>query len=451
MQHTLVTCQLRAPHSDHVVPESTPRIEQTSDRRKRWAPAPAETIARTCSRHTGPRAWRRALERAVKRGMIPGFTDSTWAIVDVLRTRMGFDTGHARYVLVDVMKQTGLGRAAVTKHVALLRAAGWLVWVEHGSLRNALRAGGYARTATVYAATIPPAYDEAEGNVLAGRGYEARVIRPQAPANSPVDTAGKAPVDTAGKAPVEKSGDEAAWTPSRWVVKEEGQVQVVGSKDSSTGQARTAHKSPRRKKKLTVTGYKITGPRIERARQLARTVRPLVNWTQGASHDQLSWVLLDLVALDWTENQIVAWLGKVGQEIGAPRWRPRFPHRVIAAALRRKDEADTRHAHHGPDPDAARAATAPNEAFAAAAATVRQRGPEQPSQTIPTVDQVPEDNWDRGTLREAAAADLGLVRSMIEHLGRDEALRIYGSDVLRAYDTRTELEAAYGYGTLLPA
>ncbi|MBP5896389.1 hypothetical protein [Streptomyces scabiei] len=90
--------------------------------------------------------------------MFPGFNDSTLAIIDVLQSRMDFDTGHARYALKDVIERTGLKRAAVTKHVAMIRRAGWLAWVEHGSLRNALRGlgrPGYARTATVYAATIP--------------------------------------------------------------------------------------------------------------------------------------------------------------------------------------------------------------------------------------------------------------------------------------------------------
>jgi len=419
------------------VPESGRGVAPECGRKKRWLPDPAETIDHTTSRRTGPRAWLRALEEAAAAGLIPGFNATTRAIVTVLAGRMNFDTGHARYVMQDVMERTGLGKTAVTNHVKMLRAGGWLAWVEHGSLRNALRGlGGYARTATVYAATIPPVYDAHAGNVLIGTGYTARAV---------IDHRGTAAVDTAGTTPVENSGDASTRTPSLWVVKEVGQCQVVGGKDSSTADAAASEITrPRKKRRHTVTGYKITGERIERARQLAKSVRPRVNWVQGASHDQLSWVFLDLVARDWHEGRIVAWLGRLGQEIGAPRWRPRFPHRVIAAALRRQDEADARLAQNGPTPGATRPANAPTAEFAAAARRVAERYAPTDIVDYPSVAESPENIHDRGILHDVAAADLGIVRSLIEHLGRDEALRIAGSDAVRAYDAARERDLVYG-------
>ncbi|MEU2426983.1 hypothetical protein ABZ619_39225 [Streptomyces sp. NPDC007851] len=405
------------------------------------------------SRRSQPRAWLRALERAVEAGLLPGFTATTQAIIEVIASRMCFDTGHARYVMKDVMERTGLGRTAVTDHVKMLRSYGWLAWAEHGSLRNALaRLGvkGYARTATVYAATIPPEFDALVGNIVVGTGYNAQVI---------VDHRPKTPVDTAGKGSVENSGSSESRTPSLWVDKEVGQVQVVGGEDSSTGQARTAHKSPRRKRKLTVTGYKITADRIERARQLAKTVRPLVNWIQGATHDQLSWVLMDLVARDWSEGRIVAWLGKIGQEIGAPRWRPRFPHRVIAAALRRKDEADTRQAHHGADPDAARATTAPNAAFGAAREIVRANGDRVQARITPR-DTTGAQSWaygehdtsdltqdDRAHQLAAGLVEPELILSCARILGRDGAVDLYGEAAANLLDKHAEFDAV-GFGRL---
>ncbi|WP_333745766.1 hypothetical protein [Streptomyces sp. IBSBF 2950] len=369
--------------------------------------------------------------------MFPGFNDSTSAILDVIQSRMDFDTGHARYVIQDVMERTGLKRSAVTKHIAMVRRAGWLAWAEHGSLRNALRGlgrPGYAKTATVYAATIPPEYDAFVGNVLDGTGYEARVvtIAPEARPNSPVDTA--------GKEPVENSGDETAWTPSRWVLKGEGQVQVVGGKDASTGQARTADSiTPRRKKrKKTVTGYKITGERIERARQLAKTVRPLINWIQGSTHDQLSWVLLDVVARDWSENRILVWLGRLGQEIGAPRWRPRFPHRVIAAALRRDDKAAaTRAVPEALAHEEYMPVVAPNGAFQVAREALRNRlegVPSEPRETVLEDDASELDNWDFAARIEAVKADPDLALVVAQFRGREEAIRLYGSEAARILD-----------------
>ena len=377
------------------------------------------------SRRSQPRAWLRALERAVEAGLVPGFTATTQAIIEVIASRMNFDTGHARYVLKDVMKRTGLGRTAVTDHVKMLRAGGWLAWVEHGSLRNALTrlgVGGYARTATVYAATIPPAFDVLVGNILVGTGYNAKAI---------VDHRPKAPVDTAGNEAVENSGTSETRTPSHWVIKEEGQVQLVGAKGTSTAGA-AASKSPRRKRKLTITGYKITAERIEKARQMAKSIRPLINWVQGATLDQLSWVLLDLVARDWSQQQITVWLGRLGQEIGAPRWRPRAPHRVIAAALHQKSKQDATVAvpaaleHEEEMPSAA-----PNEAFGAAAEALRARlAGSNGAQDAPGYgehDVVQLTDWEVAMMRDAAKNDPGLVLSAARNGGREAAIALYGT------------------------
>ncbi|MDX3298589.1 hypothetical protein PV569_33550 [Streptomyces scabiei] len=454
MQHTLASCQLRSPHSSHVAPEIASRTEQTCDRRKRWLPDPAETIDHTTARHSSPRAWRRALTRAVEAGLFPGFNDTTAAILDVIQSRMNFDTGHACYAMKDVIERTGLKRSTVTKHIAMVRRAGWLAWAVHGSRRNVLRGlglPGYARTATVYAATIPPEYDALVGNVLVGTGYLARVITitPEARPSLPVETTVDVAVDTSGKAPVENSGGKTTWTPSPWVVSVTSQVHVSGGNTSSTGQARTAESiTPRRKKRTkTVTGYKITSERIERARQLAKTVRPLINWVQGSTHDQLSWVLLDLVARDWSENKILIWLNKLGHEIGAPRWRPQFPHRVIAAALQRSDKeaatravpADLEHEEHLPVKE-------PNSAWGEATTALRNRlmgvPPEPETGYEDSADEI--DDSDFGDRMKAVKADPALARVWAQYRGREEAIRRFGSEAARILDL-------HGLGIKVPA
>ncbi|MEW2302059.1 hypothetical protein AB0958_19135 [Streptomyces sp. NPDC006655] len=369
---------------------------------------------------------------------MPGFTATTQAIIEVIASRMCFDTGHARYVMKDVMERTGLGKTAVTDHVRMLRAGGWLAWVEHGSKRNALTRlglGGYARTATVYAATIPPAYDALVGHVLVGTGYNARII---------VDHRPKSPVDTAGNEAVENSGTAQTRTPSLWVDKEVGQVQVVGGEGTSTASA-AASKSPRRKRKLTVTGYKITGQRIEQARQMTKSIRPLVNWVQRSTLEELSWVLMDLVARDWSQQQIVVWLGRLGRDIDAPRWRPRAPHRVIAAALHRMATEDAKRsvpAHLEAEEDMP--TTAPNAAFAAARETLRARteGTPDVAATVGEDDQVPLTDSEKWDLRDVARTDPGLVRSAARILGRDAAVAMYGTLGAQILDQHAEFTAA---------
>jgi hypothetical protein len=381
------------------------------------------------------------VEWLIAAGLHPRASATTLRVAADLADRMDYDTGHARYCLDETAARLGVSRATVKRHIGYLRELGALAWVQHGTrinIRRAMGLKGYAATATVYAAVIPPVFDHAMGHTVVGSGYTARVIVDRREAGKPVDNP-----------PVENPGTEGLEPPSLTWLREEGQVQVVGGEDSSTGQARTAdHVSSRRKKlRLTITGYKITSERIGLARQLAVSVRPLVNWIQGASHDQLSWVLLDLVARGWSENRILIWLNQLGQEIGAPRWRPRFPHRVIAAALQRKDAADKqRTEREGDDPEQdLRRAAAPNEAYAQARAAVRRF--EEPVADYPDLDAIPEGHDDRILLRDAVAADAALVRAFRDLAGRAEAIRVYGFPAVAALETADELAAA-GLGAM---
>ncbi|MFF8177759.1 hypothetical protein [Streptomyces chartreusis] len=352
---------------------------------------------------------------------------------------MDYDTGEVRYCLKGMTGRLGLSRATVSRHVAYLREMGSLVWVEHGSLVNARRArglGGYTRTATVYGAVIPAAYDRALGHSIVGCGYSARIV---------IDQRGTVPGpdDAVDNSPVDNQGSVGRETPSPTWVKEVGKLQVVGGKDSSTA-TRPASQIPSRrtKRKLTILGYKITSARIEQARRLAVSVRPQVTWVQGARHDQLSWVLLDMVAMNWSEPKIVLWLNQLGHEAGTRRWRPRFPHRLIAAALLRKDRTDKERAdNEGTDHDQAlRHSVPPNTAFAQAReATKRHR---EAVYEYPQLSDVPESADERALLREAVAADPELLALYTQLRGRDEAIRVYGLTAVDAMDAAIEAARA---------
>ncbi|MFJ3497822.1 hypothetical protein ACIPPJ_30115 [Streptomyces sp. NPDC086091] len=358
---------------------------------------------------------------------------------------MDYDTGVVRYCLASMVKRLGLSRATISRHVAYLREMGSLVWVERGSranVRRALGLDGYAATATLYAAVIPASYDLALGHTVVGSGYTARMVVDLRERGG--DSAASVPA--VDNWPVDIPCSVGRETPSLLVVTEVGQVQMGGGVDASTEQARTADPSPRRKKRtLTILGYKITADRIERARKLAVAVRPLVNWTQGATHDQLSWVMLDMVAEDWSRTQVLVWLRDLGQQLGVGRWRPRFPHRVIAAALRRRDQARTEEAAtRGPDYDEAlRQAVPPSQTFQEAARRVRDRSAARESyEEYAQVEEVPADAWELALLREAAAADPELVLAAAQLAGREAAVQVYGTAGARILDLHAEFRAA---------
>jgi hypothetical protein len=332
MQHTVPRVDSDVPSGTPFNPNvaaDTPSARPRSAVRRPWTPDPSQTVARTTSRHSGPRAWRRAAERALEAGLVPGANAVTTVVLEDLARRMDYSTGHVRYCLADTMASTDLSRSTVTKHIRLLRSAGWLAWAEHGSLRNVLRGlgrPGYAPTATVYAATIPPAFDTWAGNRLGGVGYSARVVG--ATARGREQRVAEA-VDNSSRKAVDNPAKRSSRTPSLRVVKEEGQVQVVGG--SSTA---------KRQRKTTILGSIPTADAVARARRLAAEIRPLVNWLQKASRRQLSWVLLDLVLMGWDDQRILNWVraatpySRSGQGV----WRPRFPHRVLAAALLGEDQ-----------------------------------------------------------------------------------------------------------------
>ncbi|GHB03623.1 hypothetical protein GCM10010330_67360 [Streptomyces tendae] len=403
-----------------------------------------QVVSRTRSRRSGPRRWLRTVEWLVASGLHPRASATTVAVARDLAARMDFDTGEVRYCLVGMVERLGLSRATVSRHVAYLREMGSLVWSQRGSRANVRRARGlkgYAATATVYAAVIPAVYDRALGHTIVGSGYTARIIVDRDTTSTSADL-----VEAVDNPPVENRGSGEVETPSLTVVKEVCQVQVVGGKDSSTEQARPAESTPRRKKrKLTILGYKITADRIDRARKLAISVRPLVNWIQGATHDQLSWVMLDMVAKDWSHTQILLWLRDLGQELGVRRWRPRFPHRVIAAAMRRQDDEEVQRTHgHLPSTEPGPAAAAPNDAFRQAREALRNHDSAAVVSygTYGQHDSVTLSQWEAVQQQEALADFPELVLAAARIGGREQAIAAYGSQGARILDLHTEFQTA---------
>ncbi|MFJ1993038.1 hypothetical protein [Streptomyces asiaticus] len=431
MQYEHSVCQLPHPRTGDSRAKSTPKVDTPRP------PAPAETAlvrdreqqhtTHTASRRTGPRRWLRAITWLIAAGLHPKANQTTMRVAELLAADMDYDTGHVLYRLEH--RTALIPRATIARHVGYLRELGALAWVEHGSRTNRRRLmglTGYAATATVYAATIPPTYDHAMGHRIVGTGYDARIVidqRGQTPASS---TPG--PVDNP---PVENPSTEGRETPSLTVVKEVGQVQVVGGV-TTTEQARPAEKiTPRRPKKHTILGRKVTAAAAQQADRIARWVRPIVNWLQHASHDQLSWVLLDPVLDGRDKQDIVAWLSAMGRITrDGHTWRPTKPHRVIAAALLAEQRKPGPQAMTPAEWDAYR----------------QQRAAEQQALEDQRAAAIAERTDDeRREAQQAGRYDLSIIADHITDYGEDDAIDLYGA-YLTARADRLRTSSHYRMG-----
>lgn len=294
-------------------------------------PRDDQVVSRTASRRSGPRRWLWSLEWLVGQGVHPRASATTLVVARDLAARMDFDTGEVRYCLDDMVGRLGLSRATVSRHVAYLREMGSLVWVGHGSrtnVRRSLGLGGYAATATVYAAVIPAVYDRALGHTVVGSGYTARIV---------IDRRGAEPECAAGErvaavdnSLVENGSSVACETPSRTVVKEVGQLKMVGGcnytsrRRASRSKARVTHES------TLIKGRRRTACDVRRAERTVRLVRALVSWTQSVPLRRLEYVLRPLTDGGLDAHEIAAELTAMCQGM---RWRPQRPDVFIFQRL----------------------------------------------------------------------------------------------------------------------
>ncbi|MEU6925493.1 hypothetical protein [Streptomyces sp. NPDC046631] len=288
------------------------------------------------------------MEWLIAAGLHPRANATTLVIARDLGTRMDYDTGHAFYCLDEIVARTGISRASVKRHVGYLRELGSLAWVQHGTrtnIRRTLGLGGYAGTATVYAAVIPAAYDHALGHRVIGTGYKAKVVVDyrQMPAPRAQDTA-TTHVDNVSPGPVDNSAERSCEPPSLTSANEEGQVQMMGGvtttamrshKTANSPSSKTTAQTGSSKKRATLLGAVVTAAGMQLGDTLARAIRRRAPWTRKATHDQLRWVCADMGEQQWTEDQAVRFAVETGHQHAAGfAWQPDHPHRLIAAALR---------------------------------------------------------------------------------------------------------------------
>ncbi|MEU5161226.1 cell wall protein [Streptomyces sp. NPDC020875] len=298
----------------------------------------------TRSRRAEPRAWLRSVVWLVGSGLHPKAGPATLVVARDLAARMDYRRGLVMYDLDGTVARTGLSRATVKRHVAVLRELGALAWWRHGSKRNLHLPGrAYTATATIYAAVIPPVFDEAMGHRLTGHGYEARICgvteagRERAIAEAAAKT-GK-PVDNQV---VDNSGPQGRepHSPGRYPRSPEAEVER-GSKDTSRKRASRRTASPRPHKSTTSSssnnggGPRRTAAQTWRSIWVTRQVRARVNWTQTAPLRRLDYVLRPFTDAGWDADMISAELHS-----WMLTWRPARPAEYIRTRLARQAAAE---------------------------------------------------------------------------------------------------------------
>ena len=403
------TDDTQCPQPTSNTPRPTVEIEHSND----YSAGQASLVRGTCqevshtkSRRTGPRGWLRAVRWLIAAGLHSRANATTERVAEDLAARMDYDTGHARYCLDEMVARLGISRASIKRHVGYLRELGALAWVQHGTrtnIRRAMGLKGYAATATIYAAVIPPVYDHAMGHRIIGSGYEARIVidqRGQAP-RIPAQTRRK-PVDNP---PVENPAPEGLEPPSLTWVKEESQVEVVGG-SNYTSQARQA-KNRIPHQSTSINGRRRTAADVQKASKTVSLVRALVNWTQTVPLRRLEYVLRPWTDRGWDAFRIAAELH--GMCAGL-RWKPKRPDAFIRARI----AADTQQRE-----DLAQAVVwEDSTAYRNLASLAALFGPAQPE---PEPERTDED-------RQRARMNWNVWPEVLDHLAedQDDAIDLYG-------------------------
>jgi hypothetical protein len=331
------TGDTRCPQTDLDTHARTVEIEHSTDYSAGQAGlvrGACQEVSRTKSRRTGPRRWRGAVVWLIAAGLHPRANATTQRVADDLADRMDYSTGHVRYCLDEMAARLEVSRATVKRHVGYLRELGALAWVQHGTrinIRRAMGLKGYAATATIYAAVIPPNYDHAMGHTIVGSGYAARIVidqRGQAPLQNRVLKHVPQQASPVDNPPVDNPGPQGLEPPSLTWVKEEGKLKVVGG-SNYTSQARPP-KTRIPHQSSNINGRRRTGTDVQKASKTTRLVRALVPWTQAVPLRPLEFVLRPWTDQGQDAYQIAADLNGM---CSGMRWRPKNPVAFIRARL----------------------------------------------------------------------------------------------------------------------
>lgn len=412
-----------------------------------WAPVPRalQECEATGSRRAEPRAWLRSVAWLVEAGLHRRAGAATLAVARDLAGRMDYRLGFVLYDLEGTAARCGVSTATVKRHVRVLRELGALAWWRHGTKRN-LRLPGrsYAGTATIYAAVIPPVFDDAMGHRLTGVGYEGRVcgvtdagrdhaVEAAGPNAHPADNPAADNRSSEGRAPHspgfhhdvpkadvggglnytsrERATSATASTPRG--LNSSSDRRGAGGRERA---ARTNHNNSPRSSRSSCSP-KRHAFQVARDIAIARQVRPLVGWTQREGLRRLAFALRPLIDRGLQAHDIAAELHGLALD-----WRPARPAAYITAALNRDGQQEAATAE---DAGLEHEGVRPTVAFSRAVADVREPSAEAGASGASWAGVYGLTREDIVDLRSAAAADPGLVLTALENLGERDTRRLY--------------------------
>ncbi|MET9427807.1 MULTISPECIES: hypothetical protein [unclassified Streptomyces] len=336
-------------------PRERHRISPNSRFSPVWDHADQE-IGSTASRRTRRGDFLRAATWAITQRLHPKAGDTTLRVARDLAARLNAD-GHVAYCRDTMWRRLGISRRTLERHIAVLRELGLLVWAVHGTRTNTRPAGSgeWSGTATIYAAVIPRAWDDAHGHRVSGHGYHARHIG--------FTEHGRqlAIADARRRTRPSRRRD----TPSCKTNHPRPKAEMRG-KNNNTSTPRGARPQPRRRQEVPEP-YRASPAQAAQAVSVAAWVRPRVPWTQGEGLRRLAFALRPWIATGLSAADIAADLSVWR----VPR-RPASPASVIMARWNDRADQDQSAPAPGGREDAA-TAVSPNAAFLAALDAVRDR------------------------------------------------------------------------------
>ncbi|MDH6129420.1 hypothetical protein P3T39_006409 [Kitasatospora sp. GP82] len=233
--------------------------------------------------------------------MHPRANGTTMRVADSLAGGMG-RRGHVAYCKVARASLLGISERTLARHVRYLRELGVLVWIERGSKRNTRTPdeGGYAGTATIYAAAAPRCWDEAMGRRIDGEGYEARFVG--------VDEAGR---QLAVKEARRKARGRRRVTPSFRVVKklttadDDGGLTTPARARAGRGTSRPRDTRPANRSSGQRRSSSVTPAQARFGMTVAQQVQATVRWTRFSDVRRIAFAIRPWLQAGWGPDEIV--------------------------------------------------------------------------------------------------------------------------------------------------